>query len=127
MMTPKSLSSSTESSFRFPDNPSDMYYSVPRQWPICMTLHFSALNLSCHMLDHELRLSRSCCRVIPSFSVFILHQIFVSSANILISLWIKSRDSLTNINMSNGPSTFPVGLHSASVVLTTIYSLFQLS
>ena len=56
-----------------------------------------------------LRLSRSSCKVAPSFSVIILHQIFVSSANILSSFLMQSGSSFTNIKNSSGPNTLPCG------------------
>ena len=61
------------------------------------------------MSDHELSLSKSSCKAILSFSSFILHQIFVSSANILISLLIQNGNSFTNIKKSSGPNTLPCG------------------
>jgi len=44
----------------------------------------------CHLSDHSLRLFRSCCSVITSFSDFKLEYIFVSSANISTQLLTTS-------------------------------------
>ena len=61
------------------------------------------------MSDHELSLSESSCKAILSLSSFSLHQTFVSSANILISLLIQNGNSFTNIKKSSGPNTLPCG------------------
>jgi len=74
-----------------------------------MTLHLSALNLSCHFSDQEHSETRSCCNVMLSAAVFIGHQIFVSSANILNSFLIQFGSSLTNKRKSRGPMTLPWG------------------
>ena len=76
---------------------------------MCITLHFSGLNLSNHLSDHLANLSRSCCRSSLSSTLLITLQIFVSSANILILFTIHDGRSLTNIRNKRGPKTDPCG------------------
>jgi len=54
---------------------------VGKECPMCMTLHLSALNLSCHLSDEEHSETRSCCITVLSSTVFTGHQILVSSPN----------------------------------------------
>ena len=74
---------------------------------MCMTLHLSALNFNCHVSDHDCRLSRLACKTTLSASVLILHQSFVSSANIFMSHLIQDSDSFTYSRKKSGPKTLP--------------------
>ena len=76
---------------------------------MCMTLHLSALNFNCQVSDHDCRLSRSACKTTFSASVLILHQSFVSSANIFMSHLIQDGSSFTYSRKSSGPKTLPCG------------------
>jgi len=76
---------------------------------MCITLHFSVLNLSFQVLDDVLRESMSCWRVTLSVTFLILHQSFMSSANILMSFIIQVGNSFTNSKNSNSPNTLPYG------------------
>ena len=102
MITPRSLSSCIDSS-------SFLIDLVPQEFPMCMSLYLSALNLGYQVFDHRYRRSRSSCRVMLSVSVFILHQTLVSSANIFMSLIIQDGNSFTNSRKSNGSNTLPCG------------------
>jgi len=64
---------------------------------MCMTLHLSALNFNCQVSAHDCRLSRSACKTTLTASVLILHQRFVSSANIFMSHLIQDGNSFTYI------------------------------
>ena len=81
-MTPRSLSSLT--SYR---HVSHILYSYCGFWfPICRTLHLSALNFIFHVLAQFWRLSRSYWRSLRSCSVIMALKTFASSANISIQL-----------------------------------------
>ena len=78
-------------------------------FPICRTLHLSALNFIFHVLAQFWRLSRSSWRSLRSCSVIIALKTFASSANISIQLVTTSGMSFMNSTNMVGPMALPCG------------------
>ena len=60
-ITPRSFSSCTSASLHNVQSALEMEYDVASLCPTCMTLHFSILKPSNHLLFHSLNLSKSSC------------------------------------------------------------------
>ena len=84
-----------------------LVYFVSKEWPICITLHFSGLKPNFHLSDHDVSLLRSSCKHLPSSGAEIHVQTFVSSANIRTLLLIHLGMLLTKTKKSSEPNHCP--------------------
>ena len=74
-----------------------------------MVLHFDALKLICHLLDHCSILSMSFCRASVSRLLLMALYRFALSANLIIWLSIFSSISLIYMRNRSGPNAEPSG------------------
>ena len=76
---------------------------------MCLTLHFSLLNFSSHLLLHSSSFLRSSCSLSLSSEHITFLKIFTSSAKSLPFELSPSSRSLTYTRKSVGPRTLPCG------------------